>query len=95
MRTPTPHRLLWNRNDRFSTIGSAPPGKSEGPQRVKSDDTHQTYQSNSMCRAPGCIRWLQQESSVVTDEQVRLLMSLLKLGIAKVTAAAKAGMSER
>ena len=48
-----------------------------------------------MCRVPGCIRWLQPESSVVTDEQVRLLMSLLKLGIAKVTAAAKAGMSER
>src|SRR5665213_3180868 len=45
------------------------------------------------CRS--CIRWLQQESSVVTDEQVRLLMSLLKQGIPQVTAAAKAGMSER
>jgi hypothetical protein len=32
---------------------------------------------------------------VVTDEQVRLLMSLLNKGISQVTAAAKAGMSER
>ena len=32
---------------------------------------------------------------VVTDEQVRLLMSLLTQGIPQVTAAAKAGMSER
>jgi transposase len=32
---------------------------------------------------------------VVTDEQVKLLMSLLKQGIVQVTAAAKAGMSER
>jgi transposase len=32
---------------------------------------------------------------VVTDEQVKLLMSLLTQGIAQVTAAAKAGMSER
>ena len=32
---------------------------------------------------------------MVTDEQVRLLMSLLKQGIPRVTAAAKAGMSER
>jgi len=32
---------------------------------------------------------------VVTDEQVRLLMSLLKQGIPQLTAAAKAGMSER
>jgi transposase len=32
---------------------------------------------------------------VVTDEQVKLLMSLLNQGIAQVTAAAKAGMSER
>lgn len=32
---------------------------------------------------------------MVTDEQVRLLMSLLKKGIPQVTAAAKAGMSER
>ena len=32
---------------------------------------------------------------MVTDEQVRLLMSLLKQGIGQVTAAAKAGMSER
>ena len=32
---------------------------------------------------------------MVTDEQVRLLMSLLKQGILQVTAAAKAGMSER
>jgi transposase len=32
---------------------------------------------------------------VVTDEQVELLMSLLKQGIVQVTAAAKAGMSER
>jgi hypothetical protein len=32
---------------------------------------------------------------VVTDEQVRLLMSLLTQGITQVTAAAKAGMSER
>jgi transposase len=32
---------------------------------------------------------------VVTDEQVKLLMSLLNQGIVQVTAAAKAGMSER
>ena len=32
---------------------------------------------------------------MVTDEQVRLLMSLLSKGISQVTAAAKAGMSER
>ena len=32
---------------------------------------------------------------MVTDEQVKLLMSLLKQGIVQVTAAAKAGMSER
>jgi len=32
---------------------------------------------------------------VVTDEQVRLLMSLISKGIPQVTAAAKAGMSER
>lgn len=32
---------------------------------------------------------------MVTDEQVRLLMSLLKQGIPQVTAAVKAGMSER
>src|SRR5450631_4444989 len=37
----------------------------------------------------------QQGGGVVTDEQVRLLMSLLKQGIVQVTAAAKAGMSER
>ena len=32
---------------------------------------------------------------MVTDEQVKLLMSLLKQGIVQATAAAKAGMSER
>jgi transposase len=32
---------------------------------------------------------------VITDEQVRLLMSLLRQGMSQVTAAAKAGMSER
>ena len=32
---------------------------------------------------------------MVTDEQVKLLMSLLKQGISQATAAAKAGMSER
>lgn len=32
---------------------------------------------------------------MVTDEQVRLLMSLLNQGIPQATAAAKAGMSER
>ena len=32
---------------------------------------------------------------MVTDEQVRLLMSLISRGIPRVTAAAKAGMSER
>lgn len=32
---------------------------------------------------------------MVTDEQVRLLMSLLSQGMLQVTAAAKAGMSER
>ena len=32
---------------------------------------------------------------MVTDEQVKLLMSLLKQGIVQTTAAAKAGMSER
>ncbi len=32
---------------------------------------------------------------MITDEQVRLLMSLLRQGIPQVTAAAKAGMSER
>ena len=32
---------------------------------------------------------------MITDKQVRLLMSLLKQGIPLVTAAAKAGMSER
>jgi len=32
---------------------------------------------------------------VVTDEQVRLLMSLINKGMPQVTAAAKAGMSER
>lgn len=32
---------------------------------------------------------------MVTDEQVRLLMSLITQGIPQVTAAAKAGMSER
>jgi transposase len=37
----------------------------------------------------------QQGDGVVTDEQVKLLMSLLNQGIVQVTAAAKAGMSER
>jgi transposase len=32
---------------------------------------------------------------VITDEQVRLLMSLISKGVSQVTAAAKAGMSER
>ena len=42
-----------------------------------------------------CLRWLHKGVRVVTDEQVRLLISLLKQGIPRVTAAAKAGMSER
>jgi hypothetical protein len=37
----------------------------------------------------------QQGDGVVTDEQVKLLMSLLNQGIVQATAAPKAGMSER